>query len=90
LKLLLRNTSDDLNKRLEIATAVKGYLEQLAVPRLFERVSILNGEAPTSAFKTMTTDSALVYILTDEKYADRPWCRQELGHRLINSHPNSY
>src|SRR5262249_51834193 len=77
LKLFLSHTKRD-SEGLEVATAVKGYLDTLAVDRFFDAVSIQPGDHLTQELKAAIADSALVCIRTDS-YVSSPWCRQELS-----------
>jgi len=77
LKLFLSHTKRD-PEGLEIATAIKAYLDTLAVDRFFDAVSIQPGDYLTRELQSAIAESAVVCIRTDN-YVASPWCRQELS-----------
>ena len=77
MKLFLSHTKRD-SIGLETAEALKKYLDNLAVDRFFDDVSIQPGDDITQELIEGINDSALVAIRTDG-YVASPWCRKELS-----------
>src|SRR5262245_41330960 len=77
LRLFLSHTKRD-KTGLMIARALKDYLDETAVDRFFDEVSIQPGDGITAELKASIKDSALVAIRTDG-YVASPWCRLELA-----------
>ena len=85
LKLFLSHTKRD-EDGLTIARAVKRYLDQLAVDRFFDEVSIQPGDELSEELKAEIDDSTLVCVRTDG-YVSSPWCRKELALGKRNRRP---
>lgn len=77
LKLFLSHTKRD-GAGLRVATAVKRYLDGVAVERFFDEVSIQPGDDIGEELEAAIADAALVAIRTDG-YVGSPWCRRELA-----------
>jgi len=77
LKLFLSHTKRD-GAGLKVATAVKRYLDGVAVERFFDEVSIQPGDDIGDELEAEIADAALVAIRTDG-YVGSPWCRKELA-----------
>jgi hypothetical protein len=77
MRLFLSHTKRD-SIGLETAEALKKYLDNLAVDRFFDDVSIQPGDDITQELIDGINDSALVAIRTDG-YVASPWCRKELS-----------
>jgi hypothetical protein len=77
MKLFLSHTKRD-TIGLEAAQSLKKYLDDLAVERFFDEVSIQPGDDITQELVAGIHDSALVAIRTDG-YVASPWCRKELA-----------
>jgi SLOG cluster2/TIR domain len=77
MRLFLSHTKRD-TIGLQTAEALKKYLDNLAVDRFFDDVSIQPGDDITQELVEGINDSALVAIRTDG-YVASPWCRKELA-----------
>jgi SLOG cluster2/TIR domain len=77
MKLFLSHTKRD-QIGLQTARALKVYLDNLAVDRFFDEVSIQPGDNISRELEAEIHDSVLVAIRTDG-YAASPWCRKELA-----------
>jgi hypothetical protein len=77
MRLFLSHTKRDAIG-LETAEALKKYLDNLAVDRFFDDVSIQPGDDITQELIEGINNSALVAIRTDG-YVASPWCRKELS-----------
>jgi hypothetical protein len=77
MKLFLSHTKRD-SIGLQTALALKKYLDDVAVERFFDEVSIQPGDDITQELIAEIKDSALVAIRTDG-YVASPWCRKELA-----------
>jgi SLOG cluster2/TIR domain len=76
MKLFLSHTKRD-SIGLQTAQALKKYLDNVAVDRFFDEVSIQPGDDISEELIAEIKDSALVAIRTDG-YVASPWCRKEL------------
>jgi hypothetical protein len=77
LRLFLSHTKRD-KIGLKIAKGLKAYLDETAVDRFFDEVSIQPGDGITEELTASIKESALVAIRTDG-YVASPWCRLELA-----------
>lgn len=77
LRLFISHTKRD-KLGLQIAQAVKKYLDGMAVDRFFDEVSIQPGDSISDELRQSIDDSALVAIRTDG-YVSSPWCRMEVA-----------
>jgi hypothetical protein len=77
MRLFLSHTKRD-TIGLQTAEALKKYLDNLAVDRFFDDVSIQPGDDITQELIEGISDSGLVAIRTDG-YVASPWCRKELA-----------
>lgn len=76
LRLFISHTKRD-GAGLKVATAVKRYLDGVAVERFFDEVSIQPGDDIGGELEAAIADAALVAVRTDG-YVGSPWCRREL------------
>lgn len=77
MRLFLSHTKRD-TIGLQTAEALKKYLDNLAVDRFFDDVSIQPGDDISQELIEGINDSALVAVRTDG-YVASPWCRKELA-----------
>ena len=77
LRLFLSHTKRD-KVGLKVARDLKGYLDDTAVDRFFDEVSIQPGDKISTELEEGIADSALVAIRTDG-YVASPWCLMELA-----------